>query len=61
MSVTPLRARESITYSRIGRLATGTIAFGCVNVNGLKRVPSPAARTIAFTVPLHTSIRKITI
>src|SRR3954447_13673599 len=31
-----------------GRSTTGTIGFGISNVSGRRRVPSPAARTMAF-------------
>ena len=31
-----------------GRSSTGTIGFGISNVIGLRRVPSLAARTMAF-------------
>src|SRR5207302_7221203 len=47
-SVIPCRLRSRRFHSRIGLPATGSSGFGKVSVSGRSRVPSPAARTIAF-------------
>src|SRR6185503_8558264 len=47
-SVNPLAASSRTMCSITGRLRTGTIGFGTAWVIGLNRVPSPAARIIAF-------------
>src|SRR5437867_7324676 len=50
-SVIPCRLRSRRFHSRSGLPATGSRGFGRVSVNGRSRVPSPAARTIAFMLP----------
>src|SRR5437660_1911347 len=47
-SVIPCRLRSRRFHSRICLPATGSSGFGNVSVSGRSRVPSPAARTIAF-------------
>src|SRR2546427_12292142 len=50
-SVIPCRLRSRRFHSRSGLPATGSRGFGRVSVSGRSRVPSPAARTIAFMLP----------
>src|SRR5580765_436158 len=47
ISCTPMAPRRSITVSIMGLPATGTIGLGTVSVSGRRRVPKPAASTMA--------------
>jgi hypothetical protein len=46
---TPLRAKCSIANAASGRFATGTMGLGRRSVSGRRRVPSPAAKSMACT------------
>src|SRR5947209_8094271 len=50
ISSTPCPHNQSIISSRCGRLASGTIGLGIVEVMGRRRVPSPPARISACIV-----------
>src|SRR4051812_6428171 len=49
ISVTPCDLSRSTMCAMTGRSTTGTMGLGSSYVMGRRRVPSPAARTIAFT------------
>src|SRR5512136_526251 len=56
ISSLPLFLVASKTYSSSGLLATGSMTLGMVSVNGLSRLPSPAAKMTAFFIMTFTEL-----